>query len=97
MLVLRLWLEKGENRELLTGIDSRKIFPAILLVRVSRQHGAWANFGPPRINEGLARTDAWGVSGWAPKAVHPYTAPYWPLFGFFLAQAYSGVLPLSSV
>ena len=32
--------KKGGNRELLTGLDTRKIFPAITLVRVSHQRGA---------------------------------------------------------
>ena len=41
VLVVRLWFgKKGENRELLTGLDTRKIFPAIPLVRVSRPRGA---------------------------------------------------------
>ena len=41
VLVVRLWFgKKGENRELLTGLDTRKIFPASPLVRVYRQRGA---------------------------------------------------------
>ena len=32
--------KKGENRELLTGLDTRKIFLAIPLVRVYRHRGA---------------------------------------------------------
>ena len=40
VLVVRLWFgKKGEYRELLTGLDTRKNFPAIPLVRVSRQRG----------------------------------------------------------
>ena len=63
MLVLRLWLETGENCEFLTVLDTREIFPAIPLVRVSRQRGAQANLGAPRVNKGVDQTDAWGVSG----------------------------------